>query len=352
MATSGTTSTTVFETRRVIDHAFRRCKMSPQEIVGEHIETALDLLFLYLSSLVNRGIKLWNVDRIILPIYERQFSVPTPLGTVDMLDCNLRTSTRHTEGTQTASEGVAANAFDGNLSTACIQTAAAGNITLQLTTAIAIPIFGLLPNASGTWNYVIEFSDDGTTYTPILTRTNVTVVAGEWLWEDAEGVLPHAYYRLRATGTTVLSVTELVFQNLPQEIPLYQLNRTDYSNLPNKTRTGRPTQFWWDRMRTQPVITLWPNPETQFTFSQLTCYIQQHIQDVGALTQQLDIPQRWYLAIVCNLAEQLGREIKEVRPEMIPILQADAQKELKKVWDGETDNSDAFFRPNISPYTR
>ena len=351
MTTSGTVSTTVFETRKVIDHAFRRCKLNPQQITVEYIDTAKDLLFLYLSTLVSRGIKLWNVERIILPLYEKIFSVPVPVGTVDVLDCNLRTAQRQT-GTASSTEGVADNAFDGDLATACTQTSAAGSITLQLESEITVPIFGILPQVSGTWDYIIEGSTDDITYTPLITRTDQAVVAGVWIWKDVEGVGDFTYYRLRATGTTVLDVTELVYQNLPSEIPLYQLNRTDYSNLPNKTRTGRPTQFWWDKQRTQGIITVWPNVQEQFTFAQLTCYIQRYIQDVGAMTDELEVPQRWYMAVVCVLAEQLGREIKEVKSDMIPLLEANAEKEQRKAWDGESDNSDAFFRPNISPYTR
>ncbi len=350
MATSGTVSTTVFNNRKIIDHAFRRCKIPPETITSEYISTALDLLYLFTSTLVSRGIKLWNVERIILPLYENIYSVSPPLGTVDVLDCNLRTSTRIT-GTASSSEGTADNAFDGDLSTACTQTSAAGTITMQLSTAMAVPIYGILPEVSGTWDYVIEYSDDGITYTPIITKTSQAVVAGEWLWEDVEGVLTHLYYRLRGTGTTVLDVTELVYQNVPQEIPLYQLNRTDYSNLPNKTRFGRPTQFWYDKQRLQPVITVWPNVEFQFTFAQLVCYTQRYLQDVGTFTDDLEVPQRWYLAIVTNLASELAQEIQEVDPSMIPSIQAAAARELKKAWDGESDNSDAFFRPQIRYYT-
>ena len=55
MPTSGTVSTTVFNTRRVIDRAFGRCKLPPQGVTPELIETARDNLFLILSSLVNLG---------------------------------------------------------------------------------------------------------------------------------------------------------------------------------------------------------------------------------------------------------------------------------------------------------
>ena len=352
MATSGTVGSTIFTNQQIIDHAFRRCKMVEQEITGEHLEIALDMLWLFTQTLVNRGIKLWNVVPIILPMYEREPTVPLPVGTESLYTINFRTSTRIT-GTATATEGVAANAFDGDLTTACTQTLAAGSITMELATATAIFTYGILPNVSGTWDFVIEASNDNfVTTTTILTRTSQAVVAGEWLWFDVQGITAFTFYRLRATGTTVLDVIELVYQNTPQEIPFYKMNRNDYANLPDTQITGRPTQYWYDRQRTIPQMEVWPAPAFQFTFAQITGFVQRQLQDVGAMTDELEVPDRWYLAIVCNLAAHLGRELKEVDEVIIPRLDLDAETYLKDAWDGETDESEAYLRPNISPYTR
>ena len=354
MPTSGTTGSTVFSNQQLIDHAFRRCKMVPQEITGEHIETALDLLWLITQPLVNRGIPLWNVNKIILPIYEKEQSIATPVGTVDVLDANLRTHTRiiPTEANATASEGTPFNAFDTDPTTACTQIAPAGNIKMELASAQAIETFGILPNAAGTWAYVIEASNDDVTYTTLITETAQVVVAGEWLWYDVEGVTAYDFWRLRATGATVLDVAELMYQTSPSEIPLYKLNRRDYSNLPDKVNTGRPTQYWYDKQINQPIITVWPAPQFEFTFAQLTCMVLSQIEDVGTMVQQLEVPDRWYLGIICNLAAHLGREIKEVDESIVPRLDQDSTLHMNDAWAGESDGSSSFFRPNISPYTR
>lgn len=357
MATSGTIGVTIFTNQQIIDHAFRRCQMVEQEIVGEHIQIALECLWLFCMTLVNKGIKLWNVDPIILPIYAGEYTVPLPLGTEDILNINLRTQTRLSTGTATASEGVADNAFDGDLSTACIQTLPGGNITLDLQTASAATTFGILVNSlpsASPWAFVIEASNDNfVTTTTLITRTAQAVVAGEWVWYDIQNGNAFQQYRLRATGTTVLAVTEFAIQITPQEIPFYYtLNRTDYSNLPNKTGLGRPTQLWYDRRRTIPELEIWPAPEEQFTFAQITGYVQRQIQDVGTMQQELEVPDRWYQAIESNLASQLGRKIKEVNRALLPDLDKEAAKWLQDAWTGETDGSDAFLRPNISPYTR
>lgn len=353
MATSGTVGSTIFTNQQLIDHAFRRCKMVEQEITGEHLEIALESLWMFCMTLVNKGIKLWNVQPVILPIYEAESTVPLPVGTEDILDINLRTMNRLT-GTASASEGNADNAFDGDVTTATTQTVPGGNITAQLATATAASTYGILPTVSGTWDFVIEVSNDNfVTSVPLISQTGQAVVAGEWIWFDVQGVTAYEWYRLRATGTTVLDVLELVFQNVPQEIPFYHtLNRTDYSNLPDKTNLGRPTQLWFDRQRTIPEMEIWPSPQFQFTFAQITGYVQTQIQDVGEMTDELQVPDRWYLAVVSNLAAALGREIKEVKVELLPDLDKEANKWLTDAWTGETDGADSYLRPNISPYTR
>ncbi len=356
MPTTGTVGSTIFLNQQIIDHAFRRCKMVEQEITGEHITIALDLLWLFTQTLVNKGIKLWNVIPLLLPIYERQATVPCPVGTTDTYTINLRNQKRIT-GDATATEGVADNAFDSDLTTACTQVAAAGSITMQLDSPTNVNTFGIMPNVSGVWDYVIEASNDNfVTTVNLLTRTGQVVVVNEWLWVDVQGIFggvqDFKLYRLRATGTTVLDVIELVYQNKPNEIPMYKLNRNDYANLPDKVSTGRPTQFWYDRQRTQPEIELWPSPGAEFTFDQITGFVQRQLQDVGAMTDELEVPDRWYLAIVCNLAAELGRELREVDEIIVPRLDLDAEKYLTDAWTGETDESEVYLRPNISPYTR
>jgi hypothetical protein len=84
VAVSGTVSQTTFNTRKVIDHAFRRCRLPPQGVSSEMIATANEALYLILSNLANRGIQLWCIQKDILPLYEAVSEIPLPVGTVDI----------------------------------------------------------------------------------------------------------------------------------------------------------------------------------------------------------------------------------------------------------------------------
>ena len=351
MATSGTVSTTVFNTAKLIEHSFRRCKLAPQQQTPEYVQTALDLLFLFLSTLASKGIALWCIEKVILAMYENVQTVPCPVGTVDVFNANLRTSNRLT-GTPSSSEGDAENAFDGDISTSCVQATPAGYIQMLLESGTQGSVFGILPDATSSWDISIQGSDDGTTWVDLYTNAALDVVDAEWFWVDIEGVLPYSYYRLKANNLTVLSVREFYVGTLLNEIPMAKINRDDYANLPNKFFTGRPVQFYYDKQRAQPLLTLWPAPQETYTFAQIVLYVQRYVQDVGTLTQEIEVPQRWYRAIMLQLAADLASEIPEVQPGIRNEIEIDLRPALTEAWGSEDDSAPSYILPNISCYTR
>ena len=101
MAFSGTIGQTAFDTRKVIEHAMRLCKVTAQQITPEHIAIAKEQLFLMLSAWANENTPLWCIEKVLLPLYENTPAVTLPVGTVDILNANFRTMTEAT-GTETS----------------------------------------------------------------------------------------------------------------------------------------------------------------------------------------------------------------------------------------------------------
>lgn len=94
------------------------------------------------------------------------------------------------------------------------------------------------------------------------------------------------------------------------------ISRADYDALPYKTQSGhRPTQFYFERTIT-PTCFLWPVQDN----NNITLYAHNWLiqQDVGALTNQFDAPNRWLEAAAANLAERLAVKFA---PDRLPILQ-------------------------------
>lgn len=327
MAYSGTISQTVFDTRKVIENAARRCKMPPQSLSAEHVDVAKDQLYLLLSELGNRGIQLWCIQKSIYPLYNGAAQIVTYEGTIDILNSNLRWL-QEVEGINTVDPTFTETDF---------------------TTDVIVSTLGIKWDATAV-PLALQRSDDAITWTTVQTESP-QADAGDWTWFDLVTVVASRYFRVLATSGT-LSYERLYYGNTPTEIPLSRLNRDDYTNLPNKAfLSNRPLQFWLDRQALSPVMNLWPTPNEAAEVQQIVVWAQRHIMDVGTMTQQIEVPQRWYEAIVSMLAARLAMEYIEVDAGLIPILDQKAEKALYIAQMEERDNSPIFIMPNISPYT-
>ena len=351
MTTSGSVSTTVFNTNNILDQAFRRCKVPPETVTSEMQQTALDSLYLLISSLCNRGIQLWTVEKIIMPFYLGNAYIELPIGTVDLLNSNYRTISQYT-GLITASEGVPDYADDSDLATACTQTTPNGWILQDLKTQQNISTIGFNMYSAGTYDMKVSYSNNLIDWYDVLLPGSQVYTAGQWRWYDLNPSINGQYWKLTALNGTVLDVAEFVTAGNPLEIPLSRLSQDDYTNLPNKTFQGRPLQFWLDRQLAAPVMRLWPAPNQAAEFAQMVTWRQRHIMDVGGLTQTIEVPQRWVDAIAWELAVRLCYEITQVDMSMADRLKPIADEAMQFAFMEERDNSPMMIAPNIAMYTR
>jgi hypothetical protein len=257
----------------------------------------------------------------------------------------------------TSAGGVVANIYDGDVATFCQQTTANGNFVVNYGTNQPqyIGSIGFMPYVAGggsaTWSYAFQASTNGTTWTTLYTATSVTVTDGQWIWEDIDPGANVQYYRFLATGGTTLALREWYLGVNSTEITMSRLNRDDYTNLPNKNFTAnQPFQFWLNRTIPQATITLWPTPSD--AFYQMTVWYSAQIEDVGALSGQLAIPDRWLLAIQSMLAHQMSLELPQVDLARIQYLEGQGEKYFIMAEQEERDKSPIYFAPNISVYTR
>src|SRR5262249_36996381 len=131
-----------------------------------------------------------------------------------------------------------------------------------------------------------------------------------------------------------------------------KINMDDYANLPDKWFLGRPVQMWYDKQLPDPAMTVWPAPQFQYTFNQFVLYVNRYIMDVGEMTDQLEVPQRWLLAIITELARNLAMEIPEVKAEVLAFLGPEAKLQLDRAWASESDGAPTYLQPRIWNYTR
>jgi hypothetical protein len=357
MAYSGTVSETVINVQTLIDHGARRCGKLAEELTSEQQLSARQSLYFLLSHLANKGINYWAINKKVFGLSADKYIYTMPLGCVDVLNVLYRTMNRPSGNYTSSAGGVTALLYDNDVDTWCQQTSPNGNV--QVFYGTDDPIYagsiGLLPYVAGggtaSWSIVYEYSIDGITWNTLKDLGQITVTDNDWIWTDIDPGQSVMYYRVRAYGGTTLALREWYVGNNSREIQMSRLNRDDYTNLPNKNFTAnQPFQFWFDRTIPQPTMYLWPVPSDPFV--QMTVWYQRQIMDVGALTDELEIPQRWYEATLFMLAHRMSLELPQVAMDRVGYLEKMAEKYLYEAEQEERDKSPIYFAPNISVYTR
>jgi hypothetical protein len=353
MAYSGTVGETVISVQTLIDHGARRCGKLAEELTSEQVLSARESLFYLLSSLINIGIQYWAIDKTVIGLQANKYIYDLPLGSNDALNVLYRRMNRPSGSYSSSAGGTVANAFDSNIDTIFTQSSPNGNVSINYGTTdpVYIGSIGVMPASTGTTNVVFEYSSDNITWSTLYNPGPAAWVDGQWLWYDVDPGQSVPYYRMRATGGSTISVRELYLGNNSTEITMARLNRDDYTNLPNKNFTAnQPFQFWFDRTIPVPKMYLWPVPSDPFV--QMTVWYSRQIMDVGDLSGELEIPQRWFLAIQSMLAHQMSLELPGVDVARTQYLEGQAEKYLQQAEQEERDKSPIYFAPNISVYTR
>lgn len=326
MAYSGIIGTTQTNALKVVDHAFRRCRLPAQAITAEMHSYALDSLRFMLDELANIKTPSWCIEPVLLPMYDNQPVITLPVGTVDVLNLNYRVL-QPVSGTVTSSSTEYRVSFstETQVSTVGIKWSGA-----------SVPL-------------TLQTSANGTTWTTVGIESP-DAVAGEITWFDVSQPLPALYFRVLTTSA--FSYTSVSLGNLPQEIPLGQLNRDSYVNQSNKVFPGRPSSYYFQRDLPEPVVRLWPAPFSAAEQAQLVLWRHRQIMDTTNLQQQVEVPDRWLEAIINGLAARVAAETPSVDAQLIPILEQKALISQQRAWDGDNDGSPIQINPGIGVYTK
>jgi hypothetical protein len=258
-------------------------------------------------------------------MYENQQLVTLPVGTVEVLNLNYRTL-QLLDGTTVATSTSYTYSFS---STTVVDT-----VGIKWS-GTAVPV-------------TFQVSTNGSTWTTVGTSSAVAV-AGDITWTDISGALPYLYFRITASSPLLYSA--ITIGNLPQEIPLGQLNRDSYVNQSNKVFPGRPSNYYFQRDLPEPVVYLWPAPFSAAEQAQLVLWRHRQIMDTENLQQEVEVPQRWLEAIVNGLAAKVAAETPAVDAALLPILEQRAAVSVQRAWDGDNDGSPIQINPGIRAYT-
>tara|TARA_R100001594_G_scaffold60915_1_gene94862 strand:+ start:7332 stop:8219 length:888 start_codon:yes stop_codon:yes gene_type:complete len=290
MAVSGTKD---FEPNvaEYIEEAFERCGLELR--TGYDARTARRSLNLLFADWANRGLNRWTIRQV----------------------------------TQTVASGITEYPV-GEIS---LSVAASGSFTIGET------ITG--GTSSATASVITK---------PTATSMTITVPSGTFsVSETITGSSSSATTTVSAavsltTAQSTIDILSAVLRRSNEDISISRISRDDYLSIPNKTTTGRPNQYYVDRLIT-PVMKIWPSPENstdQIIFDRLV-----RIDDADASVDTLEIPFRFYPCLTAGLAYYIS--LKRA-PDRVQLLKGLYEEEFNRAAEEDRDKVNLSLVPSFT----
>ena len=145
-------------------------------------------------------------------------------------------------------------------------------------------------------------------------------------------------------GTDVIDILNAVIRRGTTDFTISRISRDQYINIPVKSTTGRPSQYFLDRQIT-PNLKLWATPENStdtFVYDALT-----RIQDADTAKNTMEVPFRFYPCLTAGLAYYLAMK---KAPDRIQILKAVYEEEFERASAEDRDRSNLTLTPSSTYY--
>ena len=145
-------------------------------------------------------------------------------------------------------------------------------------------------------------------------------------------------------GTDVIDILTAVVRRSSTDLSMSRVSRDTFTNIPVKTTTGRPTQYFLDRQIT-PNLKIYPAPENStdvIVYDALT-----RIQDADAQVNTMEVPFRFYPCLTAGLAYYIAMK---KAPDRIQLLKTVYEEEFERAMAEDRDRSAFKVNPQLSYY--
>jgi hypothetical protein len=93
------------------------------------------------------------------------------------------------------------------------------------------------------------------------------------------------------------------------DLTITRISVSTYATIPNKLQQARPIQVWIERLET-PRITVWPIPDNSQPYV-FVYWRMRRLDDAGTGVNTMDVPFRFYEAMVAGLAYHLALKVPD-----------------------------------------
>ena len=195
--------------------------------------------------------------------------------------------------------------------------------------------------------------EDTLGHEPASARRSINLMLKDWqnrgvlLWSTSvSSVTVAASTANYSLSSSTIDALEVVLNRDSTDIQLQRITPEEYLLIPNKTQTGRPSQYSIRRERDNPVMSVWPIPDNSTDV--LKIEIISELQDVNkSAIQNADLPKRFLPCLTCGLAYYMSMKRPLVPENRIMMLKANYEELLMRAMEEDRERASMFIRPKL-----
>ena len=188
---------------------------------------------------------------------------------------------------------------------------------------------------------------------PASARRSINLMLKDWqnrgvmLWTTSTSsftvAASTASYSL---DSSTIDALEVVYSKDSTDTQLERITSEEYLLIPNKTQTGRPSQYSIRRERDNPVLRLWPLPDNSSDSVKLEIF--RELQDIDkSATQNADVPKRFLPCLTMGLAYYMSMKRPLVAPDRIQMLKANYEELLMRAMEEDRQRASMRIVPKL-----
>jgi len=188
---------------------------------------------------------------------------------------------------------------------------------------------------------------------PASARRSINLMLKDWqnrgvmLWTTSTSsftvAASTASYSL---DSSTIDALEVVYSKDSTDTQLERITSEEYLLIPNKTQTGRPSQYSIRRERDNSVLRLWPLPDNSSDSVKLEIF--RELQDIDkSATQNADVPKRFLPCLTMGLAYYISMKRPLVSPDRIQMLKANYEELLMRAMEEDRQRASMHIVPKL-----
>jgi len=218
---------------------------------------------------------------------------------------------------------------------------------------------------SGTYNFNLDIDEviqeamemiggeETLGHEPASARRSINIMLKDWqnrgilLWSTGVSSLTvTASTTAYDLSSTTIDALEVVLNRDSTDLQLQRVSPEEYLLIPNKTQTGRPSQYSVRRGRDNPTLSVWPIPDNSTDILKIETISE--LQDVNKSAEQnADLPKRFFPCLTAGLSYYMSLKRTGVPSERINMLKVNYEETLARAMREDRERSSMFVRPKL-----